>query len=43
MQENTKDLGYQSLLKLYIGEGLRDDLENLKKERLLSQTENVLR
>lgn len=40
---SAKDLGYQSLLKLYIGEGLRDDLENLKKERLLSQTENVLR
>ena len=39
----ARDLGYQSLLKLYIGEGLRNDLSALKNQMLLSQTENVLR
>lgn len=40
---SARDLGYQSLLKLYIGGGLRNDLESLKKDALLCQTENVLR
>ncbi len=38
-----RDLGYQSLLKLYIGEGLRRDIRELQKDTLLDQTENVLR
>jgi predicted DNA binding CopG/RHH family protein len=39
----TKELGYQSLLKLYIGEGLRKDLAEMGKQSLLSETENLLR
>lgn len=39
----TKELGYQSLLKLYIGEGLRKDLAEMGKQTLLSETENLLR
>jgi len=38
-----RDLGYQSLLKLYIGEGLRRDIKELQKNTLLDQTENLLR
>jgi len=36
-------IGYQSLLKLYIGEGLRRDIKELQKNTLLDQTENLLR
>lgn len=39
----SRDLGYQSLLKLYIGEGLRKDIAAMKKETLLNETENLLR
>lgn len=38
-----RDLGYQSLLKLYIGEGLRRDVTELQKDTLLNKTENLLR
>ncbi len=39
----AKDLGYQSLLKLYIGEGLREDLSAMKARSLMNETENLLR
>ncbi len=39
----AKDLGYQSLLKLYIGEGLRKDLSTMKARSLMNKTENLLR
>ena len=39
----SKDLGYQSLLKLYIGEGLRKDLSAMKTHSLMNETENLLR
>ena len=39
----SQDLGYQSLLKLYIGEGLRKDLATRHRQTLLSETENLLR
>jgi len=38
-----RDLGYQSLLKLYIGEGLHRDVAELHKDSLLNKTENLLR
>lgn len=38
-----KDLGYQALLKLYIGEGLRKDLSAMKSHSLMNETENLLR
>ena len=39
----SRELGYQSLLKLYIGEGLRKDVAELKKHTLLDETESLLR
>jgi len=39
----SKDLGYQSLLKLYIGEGLRKDLSTMKAHNVMNETENLLR
>lgn len=39
----SKDLGCQSLLKLYNGEGLRKDLSVMKTRTLLNETENLLR
>lgn len=39
----SKDLGYQSLLKLYIGEGLRKDLATMKTHNVINETENLLR
>ena len=39
----TRDLGYQSLLKLYIGEGLRRDLAEMQKSALLDAAESLLR
>jgi len=39
----AKDFGYQSLLKLYIGEGLRKDLASTKAQTLINKTENLLR
>ena len=39
----SKDLGYQSLLKLYMGEGLRKDLSALKTHSLMNETESLLR
>jgi len=39
----SRELGYQSLLKLYIGEGLRKDVAERKKHTLLDETENLLR
>lgn len=39
----SRDLGYQSLLKLYIGEGLRKDIATMDKQNLLTETENLLR
>jgi hypothetical protein len=38
-----KELGYQSLLKLYIGEGLRRDLTEIDRENLIAKTTAVLR
>ena len=39
----SKDLGYQSLLKLYIGEGLRKDITTMKSQSFMNETENLLR
>jgi hypothetical protein len=39
----SRELGYQSLLKLYIGEGLRKDLTTMKTHTLINKTENLLR
>ena len=39
----SKELGYQSLLKLYIGEGLRKDITTMKANTLINKTENLLR
>lgn len=39
----AKDFGYQSLLKLYIGEGLRKDLTATKTQAFINKTENLLR
>ena len=39
----AKDFGYQSLLKLYIGEGLRKDLAVTKTQALINKTEHLLR
>ncbi len=38
-----KELGYQSLLKLYIGEGLRRDLTEMSRDHLIAKTLSVLR
>jgi hypothetical protein len=38
-----KELGYQSLLKLYIGEGLRRDLTEIRRDHLIAKTLNVLK
>jgi hypothetical protein len=38
-----KELGYQSLLKLYIGEGLRRDLAEMSQASFIAKTVNVLR
>jgi len=39
----ARNLGYQSLLKLYIGEGIRRDVPSLNKRTLLNETEDYLR
>ncbi len=39
----ARDLGFQSLLKLYIGEGVRSDLALVKKQQLVHETESALR
>jgi predicted DNA binding CopG/RHH family protein len=39
----SRELGYQSLLKLYIGEGLRKDVAEIEKHTLLDETESLLR
>lgn len=39
----SKDLGYQSLLKLYIGEGLHKDLSTMKAHNVINETKNLLR
>lgn len=39
----AKDFGYQSLLKLYIGEGLRKDLAATKTQAFINKTESLLR
>lgn len=38
-----KELGYQSLLKLYIGEGLRRDLAESSRDRIIAKTVAVVR
>lgn len=38
-----KELGYQSLLKLYIGEGLRRDLAEVNRDHLIAKTVAVLK
>lgn len=38
-----KELGYQSLLKLYIGEGLRRDLQEFSQDNLIAKAVTVLR
>jgi hypothetical protein len=38
-----KELGYQSLLKLYIGEGLRRDLAETSRDHLIAKTVAVLK
>ena len=40
---SQKELGYQSLLKLYIGEGLRRDLMEFSQDNLMAKTLTVLR
>jgi hypothetical protein len=37
-----RDMSYQALLKLYIGQGLRQDLARLFGERVLETTAHVL-
>jgi hypothetical protein len=39
----SRDLGYQSLLKLYIGEGLRRDIAATRAQTFIDKTENLLR
>lgn len=38
----SRDMSFEALLKLYIGQGLRQDLEKLFSNRLLEATERVL-
>ncbi|MGH7596541.1 MAG: hypothetical protein ACREOI_09315 [bacterium] len=38
-----KELGYQALLKLYIGEGLRRDLAEMSQASFVAKAVNVLR
>lgn len=38
----TKEMSEQSLLKLYIGNGLRQDLSRLFSDRVLEMTQKVL-
>ncbi len=38
----TRDMSYEALIKLYIGEGLRKDLSRLFAERVLEKTAEVL-
>ncbi len=38
----SRDMSYQALLKLYIGQGLRQDLSKLFAERVLETTAQVL-
>jgi hypothetical protein len=38
-----KELGYQSLLKLYIGEGLRRDLAEISRDKIVAKTVAVVR
>jgi len=38
-----KELGYQSLLKLYIGEGLRRDQTEISRDQLVNKTVAVLK
>jgi ATP phosphoribosyltransferase len=38
-----KELGYQALLKLYIGDGLRRDLAAMSQASFIAKTVNVLR
>ena len=38
-----KELGYQSLLKLYIGEGLRRDLAESSRDRIIAKTVAIVR
>ena len=39
---DSRDMSYQALLKLYIGQGLRQDLARLFSERVLETTAQVL-
>lgn len=38
----SRDMSYQALLKLYIGQGLRQDLAKLFSDRVLETTAQVL-
>ncbi len=38
----TRDMSYEALIKLYMGEGLRKDLSRLFAERVLQTTAEVL-
>ncbi len=38
----TRDMSYEALIKLYVGEGLRKDLSRLFSERVLETTAEVL-
>ena len=38
----SRDMSYQALMKLYIGQGLRQDLAKLFVERVLEKTAEVL-
>jgi hypothetical protein len=38
----SRDMSYQALLKLYIGQGLRQDLTRLFSDRVLETTAQVL-
>jgi hypothetical protein len=38
----SRDMSYQALLKLYIGQGLRQDLSKLFADRVLETTAQVL-
>jgi hypothetical protein len=39
---DSRDMSYQALLKLYIGQGLRQDLAQLFADRVLETTAQVL-
>ncbi len=39
---DNRDMSYQALLKLYIGQGLRQDLAQLFADRVLEMTAQVL-